>query len=122
MLIKDLKKRIGDVIECAIVDGSKIRIKKVEVGKVPNSIVLTIIDKLGRKTSGHIYIPLRTWDDKPYFEYHTGYWNPKKVRLYPSKDDAYRSLIDKLRQQRQEINKKMMKIQMEVFGKRVENV
>lgn len=122
MVIKDLLDHIGSVIEYATVDGSKIKAKKAKVERNGACIYLYFIDKLGRKNGGHISINISQWGDKPCFEYYTGYWNPKKVRLYPSKEDAYRGLIDKLRQQRQEINKKMMKIQMEVFGKRVENV
>lgn len=118
MLIKDLVNYVGSVVEYAIVDGSKFKVKKAKVERSGAYICLHLIDKLGRENGGYINIHLSQWGDNPYFEYYTGDWNQKKVRIYPSKEAAYKYIIDKLRAQRQEINKKMLNVQMEFFRKK----
>ena len=42
------------------------------------------------------------------------------VKLYLDKEEAYNYVIENLRKQRQNINKKMLKIQMELYGKKTE--
>ena len=42
------------------------------------------------------------------------------VKLYLDKEEAYNYVIENLRKQRQSINKKMLKVQMELYGKKTE--
>ena len=127
MLIKDLlKKPNGSMIEYAVVNGNAVSIKNARISinrNHRNFIYLYPHDKLGRSiTPSYIPIDIDRHGDNSYYKYCVGYWKTKSVRLYVSKEDAYNYVIEKLRRKRQEINKKMLKIQMEAFGKRVKNV
>lgn len=41
------------------------------------------------------------------------------TKLYLNKEEAYSYIIEKLRKQRQDINKRMLKAQMELYGKKM---
>ena len=125
MTFSDLKRMVGQTIDYYEVKGNSVKAKRGKVSRSvynDNSLVLKLVDKLGRCQE---------------CTYHTiyfdgGYYNhganvPKStvydcgyVKLYLDKEEAYNYIIENLRKQRQSINKKMLKVQMELYGKKME--
>ena len=125
MTLGDLKRMFGHTIDYYEVKGNSVKAKRGKVSRSvynDNSLVLKLVDKLGRCQE---------------CTYHTiyfdgGYYNhganvPKStvydcgyVKLYLDKEEAYNYIIENLRKQRQSINKKMLKLQMELYGKKME--
>ena len=110
----------GQIIDYYEVKGNSIKAKKGKIRKSRyygnDTIELKLVDKLGRCQE---------------FIYHTIYYgghNMTKsnvydygyVKLYLDKEEAYNYVIENLRKQRQSINKKMLKVQMELYGKKTE--
>lgn len=125
MTFGDLKRMVGKTIDYYEVKGNSVKAKRCKISRSDyndNSLVLKLIDKLGRCQE---------------CRYHTiyfngGYYNhganvPKSTvydcgyfKLYLDKEEAYNYIIENLRKQRQSINKKMLKVQMELYGKKME--
>ena len=122
MTFDDLKQMEGQIIDYYEVKGNSIKAKKGKVSRGRNyyrnddSLDLKLVDKLGR-CQEYIYHTI----------YYGGYNITKSnvydcgyVKLYLDKEEAYNYVIENLRKQRQSINKKMLKVQMELYGKKTE--
>jgi hypothetical protein len=120
MTFDDLKQMEGQIIDYYEVKGNSIKAKK---GKIRNSryygnntIELKLVDKLGR-CQEYIYHTI-------YYGGHnitkSNVYDCGYVKLYLDKEEAYNYVIENLRKQRQSINKKMLKVQMELYGKKME--
>ena len=114
MLIKELINKNGNTVDYCLVNGFQVKIRKAKIEVIYDGKHIKIIpyDKLGRDTGNSFSISLKRYGEKQYYEY-SNWWDRTKVRVYFSKDDAYNYAIQKLRTQRQEINKKMLKLQIE---------
>ena len=120
MTFDDLKQMEGQIIDYYEVKGNSIKAKKGKIRKSRyygnNTIELKLVDKLGI-CQEYIYHTI----------YYGGYNITKSnvydcgyVKLYLDKEEAYNYVIENLRKQRQSINKKMLKVQMELYGKKTE--
>ena len=120
MTFDDLNQMEGQIIDYYEVKGNSIKAKKGKISKSRyygnNTIELKLVDKLGRCQE---------------YMYHTIYYGGHNitksnvydcgyVKLYLDKEEAYNYVIENLRKQRQSINKKMLKVQMELYGKKIE--
>ena len=118
MTFDDLKQMEGQIIDYYEVKGNSIKAKKGKIRKSRydgnNTIELKRVDKLGRCQEsiydtiyygGHNIIKPNVYD--------CGY-----AKLYLDKEEAYNYVIENLRKQRQSINKKMLKVQMELYVKK----
>lgn len=122
MTFDDLKQMEGQIIDYYEVKGDSIKAKKSKIRKGrcycnDSTIELKLVDKLGRcqeYTTSHIIYYGGGYITKSNV-YDCGY-----VKLYLDKEEAYNYVIENLRKQRQNINKKMLKIQMELYGKKTE--
>ena len=120
MTFDDLKQMEGQIIDYYEVKGNSIKAKKCKIRKSRyygnNTIELKLVDKLGRCQE---YIYHTIFYGGRYITnsnaYDCGY-----IKLYLDKEEAYNYVIENLRKQRQDINKKMLKIQMELYGKKTE--
>lgn len=120
MTFDDLKQMEGQIIDYYEVKGNSIKAKKGKITKNRfygwDTINLKLVDKLGR-CQGHMYCTI----------YYGGHYITNSnvydfgyVKLYLDKEEAYKYVIENLRKQRQSINKKMLKVQMELYGKKTE--
>lgn len=119
MTFDDLKQMEGQIIDYYEIKGNSIKAKKGKIRKsryYNDTIELKLVDKLGR-CQECIYHTI----------YYGGYNMTKSnvydcgyVKLYLDKEEAYNYVIENLRKQRQSINKKMLKVQMELYGKKTE--
>lgn len=120
MTFDDLKQMEGQIIDYYEVKGNSIKVKKGKIRKSryygTDAIELKLVDKLGRCQEG-IYHTI----------YYRGHYITKSnvydygyVKLYLDKEEAYNYVIENLRKQRQSINKKMLEVQMELYGKKTE--
>ena len=121
MTFDDLKQMEGQIIDYYEVKGNSIKAKKGKIRKRryycnDNTIELKLVDKLGRcqEYAYHIIYYGGGYITKSNV-YDCGY-----VKLYLDKEEAYNYVIENLRKKRQNINKKMLKIQMELYGKKTE--
>lgn len=120
MTFDDLKQMEGQIIDYYEVKGNSIKAKKGKIRKSRyygnDTIELKLVDKLGR-CQEYIYhtIYYEGYNITKSNVYDCGY-----VKLYLDKEEAYNYVIENLRKQRQSINKKMLKIQMELYGKKTE--
>ena len=120
MTFDDLKQMEGQIIDYYEVKGNSIKAKKGKIRKSryygTNTIELKLVDKLGRcqEYIYHIIVYGGRYITKSNV-YDCGY-----AKLYLDKEDAYNYVIENLRKQRQSINKKMLKVQMELYGKKME--
>ena len=120
MTFDDLKQMEGQIIDYYEVKGNSIKAKKGKIRKSRyygnDTIELKLVDKLGR-CQEYIYhtIYYEGRDITKSNVYDCGY-----VKLYLDKEEAYNYVIENLRKQRQSINKKMLKVQMELYGKKTE--
>ena len=120
MTFDDLKQMEGQIIDYYEVKGNSIKAKKGKIRKNRyygnNTIELKLVDKLGRCQ----------WRVYHTIYYGGGYITKSNVydcgyvKLYLDKEEAYNYVIENLRKQRQSINKKMLKVQMELYGKKTE--
>lgn len=119
MTFGDLKGMVGQTIEYYEVKGNTIRAKRGKVSRAyrygnDNSLDLKLVDKLGR-CQEYIYRTIHFNNVSKSTVYDCGY-----TKLYLNKEEAYSYIIEKLRKQRQDINKRMLKAQMELYGKKME--
>ena len=120
MTFGDLKRMVGQIIDYYEVKGNSIKAKKGKIRKNryygDDTINLILVDKLGR-CQGYIYhtIYYGGGNTTKSNVYDCGY-----AKLYLDKEEAYNYVIENLRKQRQSINKKMLKVQMELYGKKTE--
>ena len=120
MTFDDLKDMEGQIIDYYEVKGNSIKAKKGKIKKSRcfgyNTIELKLIDKLGRCQE--------CWYHIIYYGEHyitnSNVYDCSYVKLYLDKEEAYKYVIENLRKQRQSINKKMLKAQMELYGKKME--
>lgn len=116
MTFDDLKQMEGQIIDYYEVKSNSIKAKKGKIRKNMlygnNAIELMLVDKLGRCQRYTSRIITHTTKSNVY---DCGY-----VKLYLDKEGAYNYVIENLRKQRQSINKKMLKVQMELYGKKTE--
>jgi hypothetical protein len=128
MTFGDLKGMVGQTIVYYVVKGCIIKAKKGKVSwgrdyyRNGDSLDLKLVDKLGRCQG---YVCHTIYFGNGYYNrgvnvskstvYDCGY-----AKLYLNKEEAYRYVIEKLRKQRQDINKRMLKAQMELYGKKME--
>jgi len=123
MVFKDLLELEGQVINYYLVKGNTISAKR---GKVHNyygnELQLQLVNKLGRCQQycyHSIYLRGNHFNKDPKnsssyrIEYNGSY-------LFLDREEAYNYVINNLRKQRQEINRKMLKAQMELYGKKME--
>jgi hypothetical protein len=107
----------GQIIDYYEVKGNSIKAKKGKIKKNRyygnDTIELKLVDKLGR-CQEYIYHTIY-YGGHPKSMYDCGY-----AKLYLDKEEAYNYVIENLRKQRQSINKKMLKVQMELYGKKTE--
>lgn len=123
MTFDDLKQMEGQIIDYYEVKGNSIKAKKGKIRKGrkgryyrnDNTIELNRVDKLGRCQYIYHIINYGGGYITKSNVYDCGY-----VKLYLDKEEAYNYVIENLRKQRQNINKKMLKIQMELYGKKTE--
>ena len=120
MTFNDLKQMEGQIITYYEVKGNSIKAKKGKIRKNRyygnNTIELKLVDKLGRCQE---YIYHTIYYGGRYITNSTVY-DCGYVKLYLDKEEACNYVIENLRKQRQSINKKMLKIQMELYGKKTE--
>lgn len=120
MTFDDLKGMVGQTIEYYEVKGNTIRAKRGKVSRGyyrygnDNTLDLKLVDKLGR-CQEYIYRTIHFNNVSKSTVYDCGY-----TKLYLNKEEAYSYIIEKLRKQRQDINKRMLKAQMELYGKKME--
>ena len=120
MTFDDLKQMEGQIIDYYEVKGNSIKAKKGKIRKSRyygnNTIEFKLVDKLGR-CQEYIYHTI-------YYGGHnmtkSNVYDCGYVKLYLDKEEAYNYVIEKLRKQRQDINKRMLKAQMELYGKKME--
>ena len=124
MTFGDLKRMVGQTIDYYEVKGNSVKAKRGKVSRSvynDNSLVLKLVDKLGRcKYTYHtIYFDGRYYNHGANVPKSTVY-DCGYVKLYLDKEEAYNYIIENFRKQRQNINKKMLKVQMELYGKKME--
>jgi len=134
MVFNDLKQLNGQMIQYYEVCGNKVTPKTAQVryNGYSNQIVLQHFDKLGRHTiyDTVIYlshfispngVPLVSIDttkqvgESSMINYIV--WGRKPVRIYLQKEDAYNMVINKLREERRNVDKKMLALQKELYTK-----
>ena len=126
MTFGDLKGMVGQTIDYYEVKGNSVKAKRGKVSRSDyndNSLVLKLVDKFGK---------LGRCQEFNTIYFNGGYYNhgdnvPKSTvydcgyaKLYLDKEEAYNYIIENLRKQRQSINKKMLEVQMELYGKKME--
>ena len=123
MTFGDLKQMEGQIIDYYELKGNSVKAKKGKVCRYNDNVLeLKLIDKLGRCQE---YVCHTIYFNGGYYNrndniskstvYDCGY-----TKLYLNKEEVYNHVIDKLRKQRQDINKRMLKAQMELYGKKME--
>jgi len=135
MVFNDLKQLNGQMIQYYEVCGNKVTPKTAQVryNGYSNTIILQIYDKLGRHTIYDFVIHL-SWFILPNGIATTSINTNKQVgesssmvayaswgrgdrRIYLQKEDAYNRVINKLREERRNIDKKMFVLQKELYKK-----
>ena len=118
MTFDDLKEMEGQIITYYEVKGNSIKAKKGKIKKSGlyggDAIELKLVDKLGR-CQNYIYHVIYGYKITKSNVYDCGY-----VKLYLDREEAYKFVLNKLREERREIDKKMYMIQKELFGKKDE--
>ena len=135
MVFNDLKQLNGQMIQYYEVCGNKVTPKTAQVryNGYSNQIVLQHFDKLGRCTDNNTVIYLseyilpsgiRTTSGRGLK--HVGEssmvrdhyrWGGRNKCIYLQKDDAYNRVINKLREERRNVDKKMFALQKELYKK-----
>jgi hypothetical protein len=136
MVFNDLKQLNGQMIQYYEVCGNKVTPKTAQVryGGYSNTIILMKYDKLGRCTNNETVIYLsyyilpngiviaqsrgatkRVGESSSMVAYAS--WGRGDRRIYLQKKDAYNRVINKLREERRNIDKKMLILQKELYKK-----
>ena len=126
MTFGDLKNMEGQIIDYYEVKGNSVKAKRGKVSRNRydyDSLELKLIDKLGRCQEG-IYHTIY-FNNFGYYNHginvsKSTVYNCGYTKLYLDKEEAYNCVIEKLRKHRQDINKRMLKAQMELYGKKME--
>lgn len=138
MVFNDLKQLNGQMVQYYEVCGNKVAPKtaKVRYNGYSNAIVLELYDKLGRYTNHDTVIHLSHWilpngittsssrdTDKRVGEssmVKNRRWVYDSDRcIYLQKEDAYNRVINKLREERRNIDKKMFVLQKELHKNKI---
>lgn len=125
MTFGDLKNMEGQIIDYYVVKGYTVKHKRGKINKSDfyyGVLSLYAVDKKGRCYSYPMYYIHYNdrWDNRnKNVEQSIVYYNHSDV-LFLDKEVAYNHIIGKLRQRQREINKKMMAVQLELYGKKVE--
>ena len=135
MIFNDLKQLDGQMIQYYEVCGNKVTPKTAQVSynSYSNSIVLLLYDKLGRYANydtviylSHSILPngittaASRGSDKRVGEssmIKTSRWGSADKYIYLQKKDAYNRVINKLREERRNVDKKMLALQKELYKK-----
>ena len=135
MVFNDLKQLDGQMIQYYEVYGNKVtpRIAKIRYNAYSNRIVLRHFNKLGRYTNYDTEIYLSEYifpngiratsghntkhvgESSMVIDYHS--WSERNKCIYLQKEDAYNRVINKLREERRNIDKKMFALQKELYKK-----
>lgn len=120
MTFDDLKRMEGQIIDYYEVKGNSIKAKKGKIRKSRfyggDTIELKLVDKLGR-CQEYVY---HTIYYGGLYKTNSNVYDCGYAKLYLDKEEAYKYVIEKLRKQRQDINKRMLKAQMELYGTKME--
>lgn len=135
MVFNDLKQLNGQMMQYYEVCGNKVTPKTAQVryNGYSDQIVLQHFDKLGRYTNYDTVIHLSHWilpngitiassrgTNKRVGEssmVKTSYWGRADRYIYLQKEDAYNTVINKLREERRNVDKKMLALQKELYKK-----
>ena len=135
MVFNDLKQLNGQMIQYYEVCGNKVTPKTAQVryAGYSNTVILTKYDKLGRRTNNETVIYLSYYilpngiviassrgttkrvGESSMVTYTS--WGGGDRRIYLQKEDAYNRVINTLREERRNIDKKMLAIQKELYKK-----
>ena len=119
----DLLSMEGQVIECYEVQGRVVKVKKykIELNYTAETIHLLRVDKLGRAYYDYCTtVPYNGDCNNPNLKescvwlswYHNSY-------IFLDKERAYKFLINRLRADRREISKRILDMNMELYGKKM---
>lgn len=136
MVFNDLKQLGGQMVQYYEVYGNKVTPKtaKVRYNGYTNSVVLQLYDKLGRYTNYDTIICLSSYilpsgiattvsigtNNKRVGESSmvvNRVWGRGNICIYLQKEDAYNMAINKLREERRNVDKKMLALQKELYKK-----
>ena len=135
MTFNDLKQLNGQIIQYYEVRGNKVTPKTAQVryNGYNNTIILMKYDKLGRQTNYDTTIRLSNFilpngtstafsrnttkqvGESSMITYTS--WGGGDRRIYLQKEDAYNMVINKLREERRNVDKKMLALQKELYKK-----
>lgn len=134
MTFNDLKQLNGQMVQYYEVYGNKVTPKTAQVRyrEYSNQIILELFDKLGRYTNYDTVIYLSEYvfpngtitasargnkqvGESSIVRAYRG-WGRGKF-IYLQKEDAYNRIINKLREERRNIDKKMLALQKELYKK-----
>ena len=131
MVFNDLKQLNGQMVQYYEVCGNKVTPKTAQVryNGYSNTIILQIYDRLGRYTNcdtviylSHFILPNTSRDtnkrvgESSMVKNHS--WGYRADRyIYLQKEDAYNRVINKLREARRNVDKKMLALQKELYKK-----
>jgi hypothetical protein len=137
MTFNDLKQLNGQMIQYYEVCGNKVtpRTAKVRYNGYGNSLVLMKYDKLGRQTGYDTIIHLSYFilpngittpsprnttklvGESSMVRNHWYYRGRADICIYLQKEDAYNIVINRLREERRNVDKKMLALQKELYKK-----
>lgn len=137
MVFNDLKQKNGQMIQYYEVCGNKVTPKtaKVRYDGYNNAIILMKYDKLGRYTNydtviylSHVILPngatatssiiaTKRVGESSMIKRHVYFGSGGATYIHLQKEDAYNRVINKLREERRNIDKKMLAIQKELYKK-----
>jgi len=138
MVFNDLKQLNGQIIQYYEVCGNKVtpRTAQVRYNSYNNVIILTKYDKLGRRTKpgtaiflSHFILPNgnttpsstistnKLVGESSMAKIHIWYSCRTDIYIYLQKEDAYNRAINKLREERRNVDKKMLALQKELYKK-----
>ena len=137
MVFNDLKQLNGQMIQYYEVCGNKVTPKtaKVRYDGYNNAIILMKYNKLGRYTNydtviylSHVILPngdtatssiiaTKRVGESSMVKSHIWYERRIDIYIHLQKEDAYNRVINKLREERRNIDKKMLAIQKELYKK-----
>lgn len=128
MTFDDLKQLNRQMIQYYEVRGNKVTPKTAQVryNGYNNTITLIKYDKLGRQTTNYdaaiIYLSnfilpngIKRVGESSMISYTA--WGGGTRRIYLQKEDAYNMVINKLREERRNVDKKMFALQKEMYKK-----
>lgn len=115
MVFNDLKQLNGQMVQYYEVCGNKVTPKTAQVryNAYSNTIILQIYDKLGRYINNIAIHLSRDTRESSMVRYYSG----GNRYIYLQKEDAYNRVINKLREERRNVDKKMFALQKELYKK-----